>query len=140
MTDETFPPSPAEGPAADGLSVPPRHTDLATTQTMRSLRLCNVPFEDVDDADDMLAELHNALVTDTHGRALLFMHAQALDAFYHRLIAKALENPYDDKRRTLYVNDRMADLALRAQHQCMKTLATLSRLEKSTKRTEGGEK
>lgn len=141
------PPSLTEGPAAEGLSAPPRatdrFTDLTTTQAMRSLRLCNQPFDDVSDDDDMLLELHNALVNDGGGHKTLFTHAQTLDAFFHRLLARAVQSPYADNRPSLAVNAEFAELALRAQYQCQRVFSALSllnlRIQKANQ-TKGGQK
>ena len=110
---------------------------------MRSLRLCNLPFDDVGNDDDMLLELHNALVNDGNGHKTLFTHAQTLDAFFHRLLARALQSPYDDGRATLIVDAEFAELALRAQSQCQRVFSALSllhlRLQKANQ-TKGGQK
>ena len=143
MTHEIIPPSHAEGPAAEGLFAPPRVTDLSTTHTMRSLRLCNQPFDDIGPDDDMLIELHNAFVNDGGGQKTLFTHAQTLDAFFHRLLARALQNPYADNRPSLAVNAEFADLALRAQSQCQRVFSALSLLNlriQKTNQTKGSQK
>ena len=143
MTHEIIPPSHAEGPAAEGSFAPPRVTDLSTTHTMRSLNACNRPFDDIGNADDMLIELHNALMTDQTGSGRLFMQAQTLDAFFHRLVARALQSPYNDGRPSLHVHEAMACLALRAQSECRKTIAALSLMtmrEKRDNQTKGRQK
>jgi hypothetical protein len=142
MTHDIIPPSPVEGPADEGLSALPRVTDLTTTQTMRSLRLCNLPFDDVGDDDDMLIELHNAFVNDGGGHKTLFTQAQTLDALFHRLLARALKNPYNDPT-SLYIDDEYTDLALRAQSQCQRVISALSLLHlraQKSNQTKGGQK
>lgn len=141
MTHDINPPSPAEGPADHGLSGHNRTLDLTTAQAMRVMTACTRPFADADTADDMLLELHNALVTDTDCQKMIFTHAHTLNALYHRLLSRALENHRLDGKPTLQVHDRMASLALQAQKQCLQSvtaLATLRMIEKNAERTEGG--
>ena len=127
--------------AHDDLSPAPRIADLTTALAMNSLRECQPPFAGAHGAADMLLELHNALVTDTDGQKLLFTHAHTLNAFYHRLLAGAVENPAG-KTGGVPVNERMTVLALQAQKQCLQTiaaLATLRMIEKNAVQTEGRE-
>lgn len=139
--ENLIPPSHTEGPAPDGSFARPRITDLTTTLAMNSLHQCQRPFTGALTADDMLLELHNALVHDTDGQTMLFTHAQTLNALFHRLIARAVDCPDPQGNPTLYVSDRMTVLALTAQKQCLQTLAGLAALralEKNAVQTIGG--
>ena len=143
MTNHIIPPSPAEGPATDGLSAPPRAIDLTTAMAMQSLHDCRRPFADAQTADDMLIELHHALVTDADTQKLLFTHAHTLNAFFHRLITRAVDGKDINGNPTTHVSDRMTILALAAQRQCLQTIAaltTLRMIEKNTIQNEGGKK